>query len=107
MLINDEIRRCVAFVARKHRDDYHIGGTAFFVVHEIEGNGGFQAYCVTARHVIKDACESDKSDGVAHLRLNAPDGGWRWLRIPHDQWEHHKSDNIDVSVAAISEDIEG
>lgn len=100
MFLNDNIRKCVCFVAGKKSHDYQIGGTAFFMVHGIEGTSRVKPYAVTARHVINDALEKSMDRGV-YLRVNTIDGNCRWMSTQHSDWEFHEDERVDLAAMSL------
>ncbi|HUE74402.1 MAG TPA: hypothetical protein VMP01_26200 [Pirellulaceae bacterium] len=100
MLINENIRKCVAFAGVRGPSDYTILGTAFFVVHRIEGTDMHELYMATARHVVESAWEKS-IDGAAYFRLNEKAGTSTWVRIPRGDWEFHEDDKIDAAIGRL------
>lgn len=100
MIVSDAIRKCVAFVAARKKHDYKIGGTAFFIIHPIEGSDGFSGYAVTARHVIEDAFENS-IDAIIYLRVNTIDNRAEWIPTAAGDWEYHDDGVTDVAIASI------
>jgi hypothetical protein len=96
MLVNDKLRKCVAFVAWKKGDEYTNGGTAFFVLHRIEDSQLSQMYAVTAAHVIEDTDRA--SDGSIYLRLNDQAGRCSFLTTKRADWEFHEDERVDVAA---------
>lgn len=98
MIVPDELRKCVAFVAMPMANgDTRLVGTAFFLGREIEGTTRSFSYLVTAKHVI----EGIRSKGVekAFIRLNHVNGESRWLETNVTDWLYHPTEsNVDVAV---------
>jgi len=99
MQIPDEIRKCVAFVAsRRKNDSWKCHGTAFFVVERIEGSDRHCTYAVTARHVI-EGVERASLDAGIYLRLNSQSGEADYVRTEKSDWRFHpEDDRIDVAI---------
>jgi len=96
MRIDNEIRKCVAFVGLQMADEtYRYVGTVFWI-----GNDKIPRqpiYLVTARHVI-DGIRSLGLDKV-HLRVNLTNGTSTWYPTNLRDWfSHPVDDSIDVAV---------
>lgn len=96
MWVDDEIRKCVVFIAvRKADDSFVLKGTAFFVVRPA-GDGNTLSYLVTARHVI----EGVKDLGLEHVyvRMNTKDGSLGYASTSISQWIFPKDSTIDLAL---------
>lgn len=98
MIVPDELRKCVAFVAMPmDNGDARLVGTAFFLGRAIEGTSRSFSYLVTAKHVI----EGIRNKGVekALVRLNLKSGESGWVETNVADWLYHPTDNsVDVAV---------
>lgn len=97
MIVPDEIRKCVAFVAMPANGEMNLVGTAFFLGREIVGTPRSWNYFVTARHVI----EGIRKKGVdkAFIRVNWVGGESRWMETRISDWLFHPTDpTVDVAV---------
>src|SRR4051794_2204133 len=97
MLVSDNVRKCVAFVAALKKTDYEIRGTAFFCMHCIEGTDRFKAYLVTARHVVENAAAASR-DANVYLRVNQQTAVAAYLPCELSAWEFHVDDKVDVAI---------
>ncbi len=99
VIINEEIRKCVVFVAiRDNKGEFHTRGTAFFLGREVEGtNTTNPTYLVTAKHVINKAKETLVES--IWLRHNLKEGDDAWLETKIENWETHGTNNsLDVAI---------
>ena len=98
MLVNDEVRKCVAFLGMRLADNsFRFAGSAFFFGHAREDGSANPVFVVTAKHVI----DSIRSKGITEvfLRMNLKAGGSEWLRTDLDKWFVHPTDaSIDVAI---------
>ncbi|MGD0969248.1 MAG: hypothetical protein ABR949_13300, partial [Candidatus Aquilonibacter sp.] len=88
MLIPDEMRKCVGFVALEQGGRALLGGTCFIVSRPttlIQGKSFM--YAVTAKHVIDAVARNGCFDAL--LRLNLKGGGATWFRAPVANWWTH------------------
>src|ERR1039457_6774240 len=96
MIIQEEARRCVAFVGYQMADgSFRYAGTAFFLGDEEVRS----MYAVTARHVI----EGIKVTGLdqVYQRLNLKTGNSEWLPTSLKDWQYHPDNRVvDVAVLA-------
>jgi hypothetical protein len=103
MQIPDEIRKCVAFVARKNNDgSYDKGATVFLVGYPLfpsEPDGPHAFYAITARHVIEQVVEH--GDGIPYCCINTRQDGIQFLPVPCDNWVFNEDERVDVAVAHI------
>jgi hypothetical protein len=101
VLINEELRRCVAFLCvDEHNEKTGVtnrrpAATAFFVAVPIEDNAWI-CYAVTARHAI----DLSHDYGALYLRVNTQDG-YEDVEVPQDAWVTHPT--TDVAVARVSD----
>jgi hypothetical protein len=99
VLINEELRRCVAFLCVDvHNEERGVtnrrpAATAFFVGVPID-NDAWVCYAVTARHAI----DLSQKYGALHLRVNTRDG-YEDVEVPQDAWVTHPT--TDVAVARV------
>lgn len=98
MLIPDEVRKCVAFLAyRTATGDFRLVGTAWFAGRPITDSNRATSFLVTARHVI-DSIRRLGLDEV-WVRLNLSDGKSKFARTSIDGWVSHPSDtSVDVAI---------
>jgi hypothetical protein len=100
MQIPDEVRKCVAFLARKNKQGgYDEKATVFFVFYPLPDGENGTFYAVTAKHVIEKITEH--GDGVPYCCLNTRKQGRQFVPIPNNLWVHHEDSHIDVAVAPI------
>jgi hypothetical protein len=99
MKIDEQVRKCVAFVGFRTRDgSFRFAGTAFFLGRDVPGEAkATSAYLVTAKHVIDGICKKGLPEVWA--RLNHTDGTSKWFSTKLTDWFFHPSDNsIDVAI---------
>jgi len=98
MLIPEEMKKCVVFVAmEKNSGGKQMMGTAFLVGRHLEGTDRSEVYLVTAKHVIDEIRKH--SAYKVFLRVNLRQGGWAWYETPLEDWlSHPDEDQVDVSV---------
>jgi hypothetical protein len=105
MLIPDEMRKCVGFVALEQGGRALLGGTCFIVSRPttlIQGKSFM--YAVTAKHVIDAVARNGCFDAL--LRLNLKGGGATWFRAPVANWWTHPTDSsVDVCVTRFVMDV--
>lgn len=100
MLIPDDVRKCVAFLAYKTADGLKLGGTCFFVgVRTQEKDVTHFGYAVTAKHVI-EAIRDKSIDGKVYLRTNFLTSPPEPVPSELEDWRFHPSDST-VDVAAL------
>ena len=99
MRIDENVRKCVAFVALRMNDGtFRFMGSAFWLGRDVPGQTQTtRMYLVTARHVI-DGIRKTGIDKV-WLRLNHTDGSSKWASTELSQWYVHPSDpTADVAI---------
>jgi hypothetical protein len=98
MLVPDEVRKCVVFVAHESSNGHkRCIGTAFFVSRPIVKNELHAVYCVTAKHLL-DQIRS-RSGYKVLLRVNLVGKGAEWVETSLTDWQMHPVDgNADVAV---------
>jgi hypothetical protein len=96
MLIDDEIRKCVAFVGCTTPDGFKLAGTMFFVGAILEA-GKLAVYAVTAKHVIV-AADREASDKKIKLKVNARQGEPKIVDTKLGDWRFHTDPYVDVAV---------
>jgi hypothetical protein len=116
LLVEDEIRECVAFVYCNYPDGKRPIGTAFFLATRIEGTDRFWVFTVTAKHLLRKI-KKHSVDQRVHLRLNLRDPArikasvgkedlnedTAWMDSRLDMWMSHPSDETaDVAVLPIA-----
>lgn len=101
MIVPNEIRKCVAFVAIEMANgEMRMVGTAFFLSRHVEDR--IWTYFVTAKHVI----EGIRKNGLewANIRViwtGDESDKLKWLQIKLSDWKFHPTDDsIDVAVFA-------
>lgn len=101
MVIPDEIRKCVVFLAFNSNSGPRLAGTAFFVsypIKEVEGKLFF--YLITAKHVIEKINENS-ADNKAFIRFNTRTDGSEFVVSNINQWKFHPTDNsVDIAILA-------
>lgn len=99
MLVPDEVRKCVVFLACKTKDGLKIGGTAFFISTPIEkADSVVLNLCITAKHVIA-GIKKFSIDQQVYIRINTRDGKHRTMKSSVDQWLCHPDDSsVDVAI---------
>lgn len=103
MLIPDDVRKCVAFVAWKTNPDREpkLGGTAFFVGIPVDDER-WACYAVTSRHALEKIKDSS-CDHKVYLRVNLKNHGAQFVPTELSGWQFHPTeDNADVGVHAFS-----
>lgn len=99
MRVNDQVRKCVAFVGYQDASGkYQFAGSAFWLGRDASGaEKAKSAVLVTARHVI-DGIRGLGLDEV-WLRLNRSDGTSKWFSSQLADWVVHPTDkSIDVAL---------
>jgi hypothetical protein len=96
MLIDDEIRKCVAFVGCTTTAGFKLAGTVFFVGVSIE-EGNLAIYAVTAKHVVVSASE-ESTNGKIILRVNTHQGKPKRIDTALADWTFHSDAYADVAV---------
>src|SRR5215203_3888527 len=105
VLINEELRRCVAFLCVDERNEATgvtnriPAATAFFVAVPVNDNA-WVCYAVTARHAI----DLSHKYGASYLRVNTRDG-YEDVEVPQDAWVTHST--TDVAVARVDDRLLG
>lgn len=104
MIVPDQIRKCVGFLAAKTAmGTFQLLGTAFFVAYPEDATSPEDDdvfYAVTARHLI-DGAKKQLLQETIYFRLNRWDRAV-WVPILLDKWFTHPSDSsIDVAVVKI------
>jgi len=100
MLIDEQFRRCVAFICVDIADEETgeikrvPAGTAFFVGMHLVGDRA-ALYLVTARHVV----EAARGHGAVYVRANREQGGYTDSEIDPDVFRMHPI--ADVAAAAV------
>lgn len=104
MPIPDQLRRSVAFLCYRHKDDAKIrfAGTCFFLGYMPDGTAqdmteGFFRYTITAKHVIV-AIRKKSADGKVLLRVNRKDGNAAYIETDVNDWFVNPDDPSDVAV---------
>ncbi len=99
MLVPDEIRKSVCFIAYDSQNgERKLAGTGFLIALPSQTIQDLNfPYLTTAKHVIKGIQEKSK-DGMVYIRLNVGDGyGWGTSSI--EDWAFHDDDPfVDVAV---------
>lgn len=105
MRIDDQVRKCVAFLSIRE-ENYEPGvsrfipvGTAFFVGVGV-GRDRVIKYIITARHVI----ENSRPRGPLYLRCVNNDGATKIFELPQEFWWSHPT--ADVAAARIAFPLE-
>lgn len=105
MQVNDEIRKCVAFIGMRMADgSVPLVGSVFFLGAGTRADDSTRsefAFAVTARHVI----DGIRGKGIETplFRMNLKAGGTTLVPIPFDRWFFHPTrSDIDVAIAAIT-----
>lgn len=98
MIIPDDVRKCVGFLAYKMADgQFRLAGTAWLFGRLIEGTERSFSFVVTAKHVI----EGIRAKGLnrVYLRLNLKDRTSRWFETDLAEWCYHPTDaSVDAAV---------
>jgi hypothetical protein len=98
MRVDDQIKKCVAFVALQKADkSYVFVGTVFFVARNNTENK--HSYAITAKHVI----EGIKSKGLekVFLRVNLTTGQTGIIETEANQWIYHSDENVDIAAYSL------
>ncbi len=98
MLVPDDVRKCVVFLAYRVADGYRLVGTAWFVARTIPDSDGTHPYLVTAKHLI-EAIRRRGLDKV-YARYNLKNGTSGLVETAIGDWLSHPTDPS-VDVAAI------
>lgn len=99
MKIDDEVRRCVAFVAIQKADEsFVLKGTVFFIGREAADGIGL-AYAVTARHVIEKI--RDQGLEEVFLRVNLKDGTLGYARTHISEWLFPHDETVDLALRLV------
>jgi len=99
MRVPDELRESVCFICVRKSDSkgtqqYHVGGTGFFVSMLNEFNADLShVYLVTARHCVERA----STHGDLYLRLNLRHGNSTLVQV-NTEWVFAENDAVDVAV---------
>jgi hypothetical protein len=106
MRVPDELKSCVCFLCVDERDGgskkRRYAGTAFFVSVPCVGTPEKgHVYAVTAKHCIENAKVYD----ALYLRVNALDGGARFVKVD-TRWIYPEDTAADVAVLPLG-DVEG
>ena len=101
MVLNDQLRKCIVFIAARKENRHVVGGTAFLVLHPVEDSTLYELYVVSARHCITD-CMARSADLSINLRLNMADGGYKYLKTKETDWIYHPDSRVDVAVCWIN-----
>lgn len=99
MRIDENVRKCVAFVGLRRQDDtFRFMGSAFWLGRDVPGQSETtQTYLVTARHVV----DRIRKTGVERLwlRFNHDDGSSQWGTTDLKKWYVHPDDpTADVAI---------
>jgi hypothetical protein len=108
MRVEDNVRKCVAFVALRMRDEtYRFVGSAFWLGRDVPGQiHTAETYLVTARHVIEEIAKTGVDE--VWLRVNKNDGSSAWGSTKISQWYMHPSDpSLDVAIIEMGVPVEG
>lgn len=101
MLIDDEIRKCVAFVGCTTPNGFKLAGTVFFISVPLDAEN-LALYAITARHVIV-AANRESEDKRILLKVNSRDGGPKLLATSFSDWSVHSDPYVDVAVYSFSD----
>lgn len=94
--IDDEIRKCVAFLQYQTASGLQLAGTAFFI--SVIENGDTFPYAVTAKHVI-EKIRKKGIDGQVYFRMNNRSNSFETFQVPVSKWIYHPTDpTTDVAV---------
>lgn len=108
MIVPDEIRKCVAFLAVPLAEGgARLIGTAFVAGRRLPDSNRHYSYAITAAHVIRGAQNLGTEDIL--FRVNQTDGQARWLKSSLADWRFHPTDALaDVAAipAGIGEDLD-
>ena len=100
MIIPDNVRKCVAFLAAKKTDgEFIFAGSAFWIGESRQDGSGIAdpVYLVTARHVI-DALANRGATEI-YVRVNLTEGTASWIETKLADWSFHPEDqSIDIAV---------
>ena len=104
MRVKEDARKCSIFIGhasptKRNPDGFAVSGTGFLVNLDVENEGGFWAYLVTAAHVARRI----GTDPFC-LRLNRlPEHGGGSVLYPIDNanWLYHKQREIDVAALLV------
>lgn len=98
MKVQENIKKCVAFVAIKMADNsFRLIGTVFFVGRDTQKNK--YTYAVTAKHVIEGA--ANKGLEMVYLRMNMSNGQLGIFSTNVKDWIYHQNKNVDIAVHPI------
>jgi hypothetical protein len=98
MKVQENIKKCVAFVALQMADGtIRLVGTVFFIVRDKQKHN--YSYAVTAKHVI----EGIKNKGLekVFLRMNLKDGQVGLFATNISDWIYHNDVNVDIALHPI------
>jgi hypothetical protein len=101
MLVPDEVRKCVAFVCARFKDELRPCGTAFLFATPIPGTDKMWVDVVTAKHVLA-GIRTHSADGKVLLRFNLKSGGYTLVETDVAQWMLHPDESVDVGIVAFS-----
>src|SRR6266851_1839275 len=101
MLVPDEVRKCVVFLAYDSPADGEVlAGTAFFLM--LQEEGLLFGYLVTAAHVIEGMKSKGFGDKIL-VKVNTNDGGMTKVKTQFSDWRFHPNNAvIDVAVIPIA-----
>ena len=100
MQVDDEIRKCVVFVAYRTKSETKLAGTAFLVGVPLQNSDRFASYVVTAKHTL-DAIRPRSIDGITLIRVNLENNqGVKLIEVPIGHWIAHPTS--DVAALAIN-----
>jgi hypothetical protein len=94
MKINEKIKKCVAFLLYKNRDDYKYAGTCFFIGKDKEVNK--YSYVVTAKHVIEGVKSLGSSE--VFIKINLIDSTTVLIATKTNSWIYHDDESVDVAL---------
>jgi hypothetical protein len=98
--VPDEIRNCVCFIHAFLKGELRPIGTAFFIgVPLNDPQTNWAPFVVTARHVLI-AARTKGDDGLAYLRLNTTEGGFRFVKVEDAAWVEADQSNEFIDIAA-------
>lgn len=98
MKVQENIKKCVAYVAIKMADSsFRLVGTVFFIGRDKEKNN--YSYAVTAKHVI----DGIKGKGLEEvfLRVNLKNGQLGIISTKLENWIYHKDSSVDIAIHPI------